>query len=369
MKSFLELIKEEKILHPSNLMPRLQKHIDEIVNQQTFKGEPLVIGWKVVKEDSCNDHWIAREEVDCQEDFSVFMKDLTKSIDQRYLKCVPQMCHELLCFDFENIIALICGSRIRGKVSVENITALENYGKDGFFYFLSYACNLDHIKHAIVEGILDLEPEISHVLHRQFKMFIHDIVWNHKEVMCEWFSSSCTESKKIQPLREVMHANSGCLLQLKKVYKPNMYKLEFECTFNDDEKKYNVVVNEDKIIESMYKDPSIYTKAGKEICVLLDLALSKGGPEAVVESFYSVMKNHKMNGGQHNDNLAMRAKLDWCLPNSLQATRMVEEVAAIYLKGDKTRGLKSHILPVIGNKTRKVLTRLEQEDVKLPFIL
>ena len=36
-----------------------------------------------------------------------------------------------------------------------------------------------------------------------------------------------------------------------------------------------------------------YKTAGRELCIAIDVALAKGGCEAVVESYYSVMKCHK----------------------------------------------------------------------------
>ena len=50
-------------------------------------------------------------------------------------------------------------------------------------------------------------------------------------------------------------------------------------------------------------------------CALVDIALSKGGPEAIAESFYNSMQNQQQSGGQKNETLARRTKLNWRLPS------------------------------------------------------
>ena len=126
-----------------------------------------------------------------------------------------------------------------------------------------------------------------------------------------------------------------------------------------------------------YTSPFTVTKKftrhwGKKVCLLVDIALAKGGPESVVESYYSVMKSQQHDGGQDNKNLSLRAKLDWSLPNLLQCERMIKDVSRLYLHGDKKNGLKKHALPTLGDKNpykrSKVSDRLEQNKEKLPFL-
>jgi hypothetical protein len=40
------------------------------------------------------------------------------------------------------------------------------------------------------------------------------------------------------------------------------------------------------------------------------------------------------------------------MPTALTAERAVKEIANIYIKGDKEKGLKAHILPVIQSAVR-----------------
>ena len=42
-----------------------------------------------------------------------------------------------------------------------------------------------------------------------------------------------------------------------------------------------------------------------------------------------------------------RTKINWCMPTALTADRAVKEIAEIYIEGDKNKGMRAHILPVI----------------------
>ena len=63
----------------------------------------------------------------------------------------------------------------------------------------------------------------------------------------------------------------------------------------------------------LYTNDGIYCMAGKEFCIALDVALTMSGSEAVIESYYFVMKTQKI-GGQFYDKLVERANVDWCFP-------------------------------------------------------
>ena len=100
----------------------------------------------------------------------------------------------------------------------------------------------------------------------------------------------------------------------------------FIATFasGENRKEYQLQLNEEAVYASIYNDENVYSELGKEICLAIDIALAKGGPESIVESFYSVMKCHNKSGPQNNETLLPRTKLDWCLPSVLNADRMFE---------------------------------------------
>ena len=83
-------------------------------------------------------------------------------------------------------------------------------------------------------------------------------------------------------------------------YLCNLYEMKFESMTGI------TIVDEAMVYESMYTNSEVYNRIGKEICIVIDIALTKGGTEAIVESFYSSMASQAMQGGQSNEALALR---------------------------------------------------------------
>ena len=80
---------------------------------------------------------------------------------------------------------------------------------------------------------------------------------------------------------------------------------------------------------------------GKQACIILDVSLSRGGPEAICESLYSVMKTQKMDaGGMLNRTLEVRTKVDWMMPLPIACPRTVTKIAKHYGKTHKAPVLK-----------------------------
>ena len=71
--------------------------------------------------------------------------------------------------------------------------------------------------------------------------------------------------------------------------------------------------------------------AGKECCIAIDVVLGMSGSEAVVESYYSVMKTQPMVGDQSNNTLVQRTNVDWSFPMPLQCQETIKDVATLYL--------------------------------------
>ena len=92
------------------------------------------------------------------------------------------------------------------------------------------------------------------------------------------------------------------------------------------------------------------------------MALACGGSEAVVESYYCVMESHRQDGGQSNDILSLRAKVDWCLPDLAQCDSVAEKAAAT----DKKRNISRHFVGTSG--TPKVITRHGEDKSGLPYL-
>ena len=96
--------------------------------------------------------------------------------------------------------------------------------------------------------------------------------------------------------------------------------------------------------------------------------------EALAESFYRVFEKQVMEGKQSLDVLALRSKIDWCLPPVLQCDVALTEMAHLYIEGDKKCGLKKHYVPVYRDKRSvknrftdcsKVVGRIKKTPAKI----
>ena len=80
----------------------------------------------------------------------------------------------------------------------------------------------------------------------------------------------------------------------------NLYEMKFESA------TVITILDEAMVLESMYTNSEVYNRIGKEMCIVIDIALAKDGTEAIVESLYSSMASQAMHGGQSNEALALR---------------------------------------------------------------
>ena len=67
----------------------------------------------------------------------------------------------------------------------------------------------------------------------------------------------------------------------------------------------------------------------------MDTALAKGDPEAIAESFYASLWCQQQPGGQKNENLVRRTKVNWCLPSLVNCESIISEAVSIYHKEDE----------------------------------
>ena len=116
---------------------------------------------------------------------------------------------------------------------------------------------------------------------------------------------------------------------------------------------------------------------GPEMCTAIDVAVAKGGTEAVVESFYSVMKTQQTGFHMLNDTLTDRTIIDWCYPLPLRCPATISSVAKLYASGNDRLGLGPHRKPHhsdvrgrgIYSDTSKVVQRLKCDKVDLEILL
>ena len=99
-------------------------------------------------------------------------------------------------------------------------------------------------------------------------------------------------------------------------------------------------LDESAIYKLFYGNEHVIEVASKEACVLMDIALAKGGPEAIAESFYNCMCCQQYPGRQSNWVLTTRAKVAWCLPSVDKCDKIICDAVSVYLSSDDK--LKGH---------------------------
>lgn len=146
----------------------------------------------------------------------------------------------------------------------------------------------------------------------------------------DWFTSKVgnKEIEKFEVIKRNIFTGPTCLF-----------------TFNNGE--LETTLDQKNYIKSIYTNEMFYEKIGREFCVALDVALAMSGFEAVVESYYSVIKTQKKVGGQLNDTLEYRTNVDWVYPHPIQCRETLKHIARMYLDGDASYGLGRHRVPVL----------------------
>ena len=246
----------------------------------------------------------------------------------------------LKSFDVETMVNLLqnytidCNGNIRS--SKEDRVAWETHGEDEFMMFWKTLSSLPQITKLIEESDLNLLPHDGPIVFRRLKTIMFNLFWKNKY--------SCFLDLFIDEKRNNIDlANSLHLVSIKQrkavdhFHLNEMYDIELS-----DGSTHQVQLNETKIYSLFYSNESVYSSAGKEVCIVLDVALGSCGCEAVVEGFYSLVKAHTQTGGQSNEVLMERAVVDWILPHPISCPKIVGEITKIYTEGDKENGLKQH---------------------------
>ena len=103
----------------------------------------------------------------------------------------------------------------------------------------------------------------------------------------------------------------GCLkkLTLTETSIGNVFANTYELTMERNQQPIKVKLNEEAVYKSIYTDETLYNAIGVQGCLAIDIALAKGGTEAVVESYYSVMTSQQKSDNQLNETLALRYKV------------------------------------------------------------
>ena len=121
--------------------------------------------------------------------------------------------------------------------------------------------------------------------------------------------------------------------------------------------------------KSFYSNKDLYDIVYTPSCALLDIVLAKGGPEAIVESFYNSMHHQQQSGGQSNSTLVQRTKVNWCLPSLKNCESIIKESICLYLEGSAHR--VNSFFSSRANKydCSKVVDRVQSERGRCPFLV
>ena len=218
------------------------------------------------------------------------------------------------------------------------------------------------------------------VYNRRLKDTFKQCLWgaDFSELGIHFFDLIESTGKK--PLSTVVKRESTFKLALLQcVDEADQFVLEeiFLIQLTNSHKQWKCTLNENAIWKAIYTDERVYTMLSKPTCIILDVVYSKGGSEAIAESYYSVMNKQQMSGGQSNSTLESRTIIDWSFPDLAQADNAIKAVSKLYLHGAEEHELRKHRIPIFFDqkgralckyKTSKVVDRHAKADCRLPFL-
>ena len=136
---------------------------------------------------------------------------------------------------------------------------------------------------------------------------------------------------------------------------------------------FEAFLDEAKVVSLLYTDEVMYSKAGNVAMTAFDIALSMGGSEAIVESFYSVMDSQR-EIRQNHATLEDRTILDWATSNVLNSEGIISKAAKFYVDVVSSQHLPRHRVGTLKRKTSssfkasQVLRRMKSEKGRYPFV-
>lgn len=346
-----------------NSFPRLQKCVHNLKPEGEFKGVKLLEGWLVVKDanrDEAGNNvftWRLREDDDVKQDRQRLAEDLCAALDRRVESVTGEFLSVLEAFDAGNLVHLHCGTETEGGVKyVVSEGEYEAYGVEESKIILSV---MSQMKHVETSGI-NFDPRMAYSYMSRIKNAIRVGIWERK---CpEWFVDAATNKSMAYQevgLVEFVADESASL------------DLYFKMAFANGKVKH-VRLHEQQVYQSFYSNAQIFNIAKPPSCAMIDVVLAKGGPEAIAESFYSSMRAQQQSGGQMNETLARRTKLNWCLPSLRNCHHIIKDGVKIYLKGDEA--LRPHRQNTFFSgrgkyyNVSKVVDRVDGEKGRCPFL-
>ena len=296
VKDYVEKMEEEfSLATTTKRLPLLHKHLTNI-KAGLYKGTKLVPGWLVTSSErrvvdnevETFDHWRVRDVCDVESDLKDFMGDLKFSFESRVDISSVEMLRILTCVDLDSLFALLCGERLES-------------GKLKFQKLFDYVYSLEHVQ-ALATDFCDenndellFDPAFGNTVHHKMKQALKRALWiEDGRYLQSWFG--LPDGKSYGSLKKLRLAADDVFAV------GNRY----EITVQNSGEPFIAEINEMEVYRTIYTDKNLFTAIVIEGCVAIDITLAKGGTEAVVESYYSVMNSQKQPGGQHNETLALR---------------------------------------------------------------
>lgn len=345
--------------------PRLQKAKCMLKPGGTFKGITLLEGWLVEKHEDTDAGerrfcWKMREEQDIKEDHERLARDLMVALDKRISSVINErVISKLEVFDAAQIVKLQCGSKVEDSIKFALPEGeLEEYGVEECKHVLMVALKMSHIQSA---G-MNFDPRMAHTYMAHIKEAVMQGVW--RGICPEWFDVVNDEGNVVSDM------DSADLIEFCVAESTGLDSF-FTMAFSDG-KLQRVRLHEERVYQSFYSNKEVYNIAKPPSCALLDIVLAKGGPEAIAESFYNSMRNQQQSGGQSNETLARRTKVNWCLPSLKHCDEIIKEGVTLYLRGDDVIRPHKHN-HFFSDRAKeyfvsKVVDRLHAETGRCPFL-
>lgn len=343
--------------------PKLKNVRNALQPGDVYKEVKLLEGWLVTNDNNqpglaeSRFTWQMRESEDVKSDRERLALDLMTSLDNRVNAVVADGAFSVLeVFDAASLVNLHCGS-----ICDEGVKLLSSEGEYDTFgvaqcrRVLETTSNMLHIQ----QSGLNFDPRLAHRYMNLLKEAIMAGIW--KGLCPEWFMLKNNVPLNAQDFKLIS------FLPVVGEEIDSFFQMEFE-----NGQEHTVRLHEQNVYGSFYSNPEIYSIAKPPSCALLDIALAKGGPEAITESFYNSMRAQQQQGGQSNETLTRRTKLNWCLPSLKHCDGIISESVKLYLKGDDT--IRPHRQNTLFSgrateySTSKVVDRVDSVFGRCPFL-
>ena len=376
MKKFIGELRKD--VPDAAICPRLHKRISEI-KRLRYGNSELVLGWFVTEEgeDGMPVDWEAREPDNRLSDLRDLAEEIIGELQQRFENSYAELNKTLhKCLDFGNLFTALCGTRVDGKIPVDN-RMFSGHGAAEFRRCVTFVSQMPHVR----KRNMELGGELSAMVFWRLKKVLIEVVWGEMFHSHFWnfFKKISSTSPDGTDTFDIHNLPQEVVVEEFEVSVPKKFTLSevFHLELSNGE-TMEVLFQEENVITALYCDSSFYSVIGPELCLVFDIMYAKTGTEAVAESFYHVIEKQEMDGGQSHEVLVNRSKVDWSLPPVIQCEPAFTEMAQLYIDGDKARGLKRHHVPVYKDKRSwrkneddlsKVVRRIVNAPVKFPFFL